>query len=78
MGDTIMGWMLLWRAAVAAEKLQEGAKKKDVAFYESQATTARYFINNVLPVTQGKMTAIQGLDDAVEKVAGLGIASPLV
>ncbi len=72
MGDVVMGWMLLWRAAVAAEKLLDGAKKKDKAFYESQATTARYFINNVLPVTEGKMNAIQGLDDAVVAMPEVG------
>ncbi len=74
MGDVVMAWMLLWRAAIAAEKLQEGAKKKDLAFYESKATTARYFINNVLPVTLGKMAAIQDLDDAVVAMpeAGFG------
>jgi hypothetical protein len=72
MGDVVMGWMLLWRAAIAAEKLQAGAKKKDRAFYEGQATTARYFINNVLPVTRGKMNAIQGLDDAVMAMPEVG------
>ena len=72
MGDVVMAWMLLWRAAVAAEKLLDGAKKKDLAFYESQATTARYFINNVLPVTVGKMDAIQGLDDAVVAMPEVG------
>ena len=72
MGDVVMAWMLLWRSAVAAEKLQAGAKKKDKAFYESQATTARYFINNVLPVTLGKMNAIEGLDDAVVAMPEVG------
>ena len=33
MGDTIMGWMLLWRAVVASQKLGNGAKKKDTSFY---------------------------------------------
>jgi len=32
MGDTIMAWMLLWRAVVASEKLAAKPKKKDIAF----------------------------------------------
>ncbi len=58
MGDTIMAWMLLWRAVVAIQKL-DGAKKKDVAFYEGQIKTAEFFINTELPVTLGKMNAIE-------------------
>jgi hypothetical protein len=32
-GDTVMAWMLLWRAAIAARKLEK-AKKKDQPFYQ--------------------------------------------
>jgi len=60
MGDTIMAWMLLWRAVVASEKLADKPKKKDVAFYEGQIKTAEFFINTELPLTNGKMEAIQG------------------
>ena len=60
MGDTIMAWMLLWRAVVASEKLTGKPKKKDVAFYEGQIKTAEFFINTELPLTNGKMEAIQG------------------
>ena len=58
MGDTIMAWMLLWRAVVGMQKL-DGAKKKDAAFYEGQVKTAEFFINTELPVTMGKMNAIE-------------------
>ncbi len=58
MGDTIMAWMLLWRAAIATQKLNNGAKKKDIPFYQGQVKTAEYFINSILPVTLGKMNAI--------------------
>ena len=61
-GDTVTAWMLLWRAVVAAKKLQEGAKGKDAVFYEGQIATARFFINTVLPVTFGKMNVILTLD----------------
>jgi hypothetical protein len=60
MGDTIMAWMLLWRAVVASEKLAGKPKKKDAAFYEGQIKTAEFFINTELPLTKGKMEAIKG------------------
>jgi alkylation response protein AidB-like acyl-CoA dehydrogenase len=60
MGDTIMAWMLLWRAAVASEKLAGKPKKKDIVFYEGQIKTAEFFIKTELPLTSGKMAAIQG------------------
>ena len=58
MGDVIMAWMLLWRAALAKQKLKEGAKKKDIDFYEGQIKTAEFFIYTILPATLGKMNAI--------------------
>ncbi|WP_373499782.1 acyl-CoA dehydrogenase [Desulfococcus sp.] len=61
-GDVVMAWMLLWRAAVAAENLEKGARKKDEAFYEGQIAGARFFIRTVLPVSVGKMDVIQGCD----------------
>jgi alkylation response protein AidB-like acyl-CoA dehydrogenase len=60
MGDTIMAWMLLWRAVVASEKLAGKPKKKDIAFYEGQIKTAEFFIQTELPMTSGRMDAIQG------------------
>ena len=60
MGDTIMAWMLLWRAVVASEKLADKPKKKDAAFYKGQIKTAEFFILTELPLTNGKMEAIQG------------------
>jgi hypothetical protein len=69
MGDVTMGWMLLWRAVVASEKLRNGAKKKDVEFYEGQIQTAAFFINTVLPVTHGKMVSIKDFDASAVKMA---------
>ncbi len=60
MGDTIMAWMLLWRAVTASQKLAESPKKKDVAFYNGQIKTAEFFIETILPLTMGKMEAIKG------------------
>ena len=58
MGDVIMAWMLLWRAVLAKQKLDAGARKKDVDFYEGQLKTADFFIQTILPATLGKMDGI--------------------
>ena len=58
MGDVVMAWMLLWRAALAKQKLDGGARKKDVDFYEGQLKTAEFFIHTILPTTLGKMNSI--------------------
>ena len=67
-GDVAMAWQLLWRASVAAQKLEK-AKKKDVAFYEGQLKSAEYFINSVLPVTLGKMNAILNNNGAAVEIS---------
>jgi hypothetical protein len=59
-GDMVVGWMLLWRAQVAAAALAAGAKSKDVAFYEGQIKSAEFFVLNLLPVTLGRMASILG------------------
>ena len=58
MGDVVMAWMLLWRAALARQKLDGGAKKKDIDFYEGQLKTAEFYIHTILPTTLGKMNSI--------------------
>lgn len=70
-GDVIMAWMLLWRAAAAVPKLEKlagsadenairskVAQNKDAAFYDGQLKTAEFFIHCMLPATMGKMNAI--------------------
>ena len=57
-GDTIMAWMLLWRALTAASRLSDTSSKKDLAFYEGQIKTAEFFICTEVPATMGKMNAI--------------------
>jgi alkylation response protein AidB-like acyl-CoA dehydrogenase len=68
-GDTLMGWMLLWRAVIAAQKLSDNPKKKDAAFYQGQITGARFFIRTVLPVAQAKMAVIQAGDTSALDMA---------
>lgn len=67
MGDVVMAWMLLWRAVLAKQKLDGGARKKDVDFYEGQLKTAEFFIHTILPTTLGKMNSIlKGNGSAME------------
>jgi hypothetical protein len=68
MGDVVIGWMLLWRATVAAEK-KSHAKKKDQLFYEGQIKTAEFFIRTILPGAIGKMDAIEDCSDAAVTMA---------
>jgi len=63
-GDVIMAWMLLWRAAIAAEKLEKGPKKKDIPFYEGQIKSAEFFLCTILPITFGKIKAILATNGA--------------
>ena len=63
-GDVVMAWMLLWRAAVAAQKLAEKPKQKDTAFYEGQIKSAEFFIYSIIPITVGKMKAILATNGA--------------
>ena len=59
-GDAVMAWMLLWRASIASQQLEKGAKKKDVKFLEGQIKSAEFFVNNMLPLTNGKIETILG------------------
>ena len=87
MGDVIMAWMLLWRAAVAAPQLntllaglerdarrQKIATHKSTAFYHGQIQTAAFFINSLLPITHGKMDAVLAAEPAAVEMpeAGFG------
>lgn len=69
MGDVAMAWMLLWRASIAAKRLEKGAKKKDRAFYEGQTRSAEFFIHSILPVSLGKMNAILNCNDAITRIS---------
>jgi alkylation response protein AidB-like acyl-CoA dehydrogenase len=68
-GDVAMAWMLLWRASLAAQQLEKGAKKKDAIFYEGQMKSAEFFVHSILPVTLGKINAILAGNDAVIKIS---------
>jgi hypothetical protein len=57
-GDVVLAWHLLWRAEIAAQKLEKGAKSRDVAYYKGQVKTCDFFFDCILPVTHGKINAI--------------------
>jgi len=64
-GDVVFAWLMLWRASIAARNLKNGARKKDVAFYEGQIKSAEFFVNSILPVSIGKMNVIMTADNSV-------------
>jgi hypothetical protein len=57
-GDVVFAWLLLWRATLAAQKLDNGARKKDVAFYDGQIKSVEFFTHSILPVSIGKMNVV--------------------
>jgi hypothetical protein len=69
MGDVIMAWMLLWRATLAKHKLDDGAKKKDIEFYEGQLKTAEFFVYTILPGTLGKMNGIVSSNESAIEIS---------
>jgi alkylation response protein AidB-like acyl-CoA dehydrogenase len=68
-GDTITAWMLLWRAVIASQKIQKGAKDKDKIFYEGQIKTAEFYIRTLLPGVLGAMDAIMDNCGAAVEIA---------
>ncbi len=68
-GDTLMAWMMLWRAVSATEQLEGKPKKKDIDFYEGQMSSAKFFINTVLPVTEARMAVIIESDTTVMDIS---------
>ncbi|NNL77142.1 MAG: acyl-CoA dehydrogenase [Desulfobacterales bacterium] len=76
-GDVCMAWMHLWRATIAVPKLEKlvgcldpaarsrkAGKDKNAIFYEGVLQSAKYYMNTVLPATQGKMNAIEAGDSS--------------
>jgi hypothetical protein len=68
-GDVILSWMLLWRASVAAEALEKGARKKDNDFYNGQIKSAEFFCHSILPITHGKINAILTTNGAAVEIS---------
>ncbi len=77
MGDVTLGWLLLWQAGIAQEKLDELLPSGDsadlenaceenaeIAFYAGKVATAKFFINRVLTLAPGKGEVIKNADDS--------------
>ena len=76
MGKVVSGWLLLWQAGIAAEKLEdEGDGSADAAFYKGKVASARYFIKNVLPEIDGAVKAIKSEDMSIMDIPDEGFAS---
>ena len=56
-GDVTMAWMLLWRATIAAQKIEK-AKKKDKAFYGGILKSLDFYVETQLPITLGRFAAL--------------------
>lgn len=58
-GDILLGWILLWQAMVAAQKLRQiNLAAEDAFFYKEKMNTAQFYFGTMLPVAMGKLTAI--------------------
>ncbi|WP_086832291.1 acyl-CoA dehydrogenase [Streptomyces sp. NRRL B-24572] len=64
-GDVVVGYLLLRGAAVAAEKLAEGATGKDVAFYQGKIAAAKFFAANVLPGVSAERSLAEAVDGSL-------------
>jgi alkylation response protein AidB-like acyl-CoA dehydrogenase len=65
-GDTVLGWLFLWQAAIAQKRLAQSPT--DASFYKSKVNTARFFIGSVLPTIHGKSRAIMQNEKALLSV----------
>ena len=51
-----------------AVRLEKAAKGKDAAFYEGVLSTAEYYMNVILPVTNGKLASIAGTSEVMVNI----------
>lgn len=84
-GDVTVGWLLLWQAVIAHEKLKGIKDEKDIdnpeslrafagqnsdaAFYSGKIASARYFAGYVLSLATGKADCIISGDAAALEIA---------
>ena len=64
-GDLVLGWLLQRQAAVAIEKLDEGATGTEKSFYEGKIAAASFFAKNFLPLLTSTRSTIENLDTDV-------------
>ena len=66
-GDVAVAWMLLWRASISATKLEK-AKSKDKPFYDGQIKSLQFFVETLLPITMGNLSAIKAVSGAAVEI----------
>ncbi len=66
-GDVVVAWMLLWRASIAATKLEK-AKAKDKPFYEGQIKSLQFFAETLLPMTMGNLAGLKEVSGAAVEI----------
>lgn len=66
-GDVVMAWMLLWRASIAAQKLEK-AKKKDKPFYDGLIKSLQFFVETQLPIAMGNLNALKNVGGAAIEI----------
>ena len=73
-GDVVLAWMLLWRASIAATKLEK-AKKKDIPFYDGVVKSLQFFVDSYLPMTLGNLAAIKNTSGVAMEMSEASFAS---
>ncbi len=66
-GDVVMAWMHLWRATIAAQKIEK-AKKKDKPFYDGLIKSLKFFVDTQLPITMGRFAAIMNTSSVANEI----------
>lgn len=80
-GDILLGWMFLWQAKIAHEKLNRIFNEKnatdkaaqdsiinnhpDATFLASKLVTAKFYLGSLLPAVTGKIEAIMKNDNSI-------------
>jgi hypothetical protein len=84
-GDVTVGWLLLWQAVIAQQKLaqllqEKGLSEKDgleklieensdAAFYSGKLASARYFLSTVVSQARSKADVIKRADKVALEIA---------
>ena len=63
-GDVVLGWILLWQATIASEKLGSNGGVDD-SFYAGKILTGKFYAGSLLPMIYGKISAIQKNDQSL-------------
>jgi alkylation response protein AidB-like acyl-CoA dehydrogenase len=70
LGDLVVGWLLIRKAAVAVAALDAGeASAKDKAFYEGKVAAGHFFATTVLPELSARRAVVEATDNALMDVS---------